>query len=125
MEGRLGETGAHPMKPEIAAGLAKNGLVVVADLPPADPARVDGRRRWVLGVENHRLAGRVDPLVGRGRHGTESHVRMRRWTGRDVENHSLVNAWRADAAWAVMADVCGAKSTAEGSYRCTGPTALG
>ena len=61
-----------PVEPEVAAGFAEDGLVVVVHLLVADAARVDGRRVGILRVEDHRLVGRVDLS---GRHG------HRFWTG--------------------------------------------
>lgn len=52
--------GFLPVEPEVTTGLAENRLVIVMHLLVADPAGVDGRSVGVLGVEDHRLVGRVN-----------------------------------------------------------------
>lgn len=49
-----------PVEPEVAPRLTEDGLIVVMDLLVADPARVDRRSIGVLGIEDHRLVGRVN-----------------------------------------------------------------
>ena len=73
VEGSLCQAGAHAVEPEVAAGLAEDGLVILVNLEniykcvskifgccsshllPADAARVDGGRARVGRVEDHRL----------------------------------------------------------------------
>ena len=64
VEGSLGQAGADSMEPEVAARLAKYGLVVIVYLFATDSTGVDGGCVGVLRVENHRLAGRIYFLVG-------------------------------------------------------------
>ena len=43
VEGNLRQAGAGPVEPEVTAGLAEDGLVVLVHLLPADTAGIDGR----------------------------------------------------------------------------------
>lgn len=55
MEGGLDQTCAHAVKPEVAARLAQDRLVIVMNFFVADPARIDWWSIGVLWVENHGL----------------------------------------------------------------------
>ena len=64
VERGLGQSGTNSMKPEITSRLAEDGLIIVIHFFVADTTRINRRRRRVLRVEDHRLAGRIHLVVG-------------------------------------------------------------
>jgi len=66
VEGRLVQPGADAVEPEVATGLAEDGLIIVLDLLVAYTARIDRRCGWILRIEHHWLAWRVDLLARHG-----------------------------------------------------------
>ena len=79
MEGNLSQASAGPVEPEVTAGLAEDGLVVLVHLLPADTAGVDRRGRGVLLVEYDGLVRRVDSVPAQGSGGAIGRDHVQRW----------------------------------------------
>lgn len=105
MEGSLDQTCADAVKPEVAARLAQDRLVIVMNFFVADSTRINWWSIGVLWVEHHRLVGWIDLLRGHGQGTRTSHTRVARtgstnsWMAWTWSAHSRVPRTRASHSW--------------------------